>query len=334
MHIYKRENGYYYLKFFTPLGTWKNISTGTKNKREAIKFLTGYQPNKPKLMILNKAVSFSAFSKKYIEYSRIHHSPSNTIRIQYIINNFMKYRANILLNEITQMNIEEYMRIRIQDIKPTTLNIELRALKSMFNTAINWNLISSNPLKKVKQLRIKQNIPKMFTHNEIELIMDSLSPTWLKNIVTLALNTGMRRNELINLQWTDVNINKKYLIVRNTESFTTKSKAERVIPLNHNSIEVLRSIISKSEFVFTNCNSQKIYPNYLSQCFRDLLVKLNIRNNRSFHTLRHSFASNLVCKGVSLYAVKELLGHSDYATTQIYTHLQQQPLIEAVNMLD
>jgi hypothetical protein len=122
MHIYKRENGYYYLKFFTPLGTWKNISTGTKNKREAIQFLTGYQPNKPKLLILNKAVNFSAFSKKYIEYSRIHHSPSNTIRIQYIINNFNKYRANILLNEITQINIEEYMRIRIQDIKPTTLN--------------------------------------------------------------------------------------------------------------------------------------------------------------------------------------------------------------------
>jgi len=113
MHIYKRQNGYYYLKFLTPLGTWKNVSTKTKNKREAIQFLTGYQPNKPKLLILNKAVNFSTFSTKYIEYSKIHHSPSNTIRIQYVINNFKEYRANILLNEITQMNIEEYMRIRI-----------------------------------------------------------------------------------------------------------------------------------------------------------------------------------------------------------------------------
>jgi len=334
MHIYKRKNGYYYLRFLTSVGNWKNISTGCKNKRAAIEFLTGYQPNKPQLMILNKAVSFSAFSQRYLQYSKTHHSPSNTIRIQYVINNFIKYRAFILLNEISQMNIEEYIRIRCQDVKPTTVNIELRVLKSMFNTAVNWNLISTNPLKKVKQLRINQNIPKMFTHNEIELIMNTISPVWLKNIVTLALNTGMRRNELINLHWADVNMINKYLIVRNTESFTTKSKSERVIPLNQNSLDVLRNIHSRSDYVFLNCNSQKIYPNYLSQCFRDLLVKLNIRNDRSFHSLRHTFASWLVQKGVSIYEVSKLLGHSDIKVTEIYAQLTPDNLRSAIELLN
>ncbi|MBW3020435.1 tyrosine-type recombinase/integrase [Candidatus Woesearchaeota archaeon] len=334
MHIYKRKNGYYYLRFLIPSGSWKNISTGSKNKRAAIEFLTKYQPKKPSLMVLNKAVSFSVFSQKYVEYSKIHHSPSNTIRIQYVIQNFNRYRANILLNEISRMNIEEYIQYRLDKIKSSTLNIELRVLKSMFNTAVNWNLIPSNPLKNIKQLRINQNIPKMFTHKEIESILDGLSPTWLKNIVTLAVNTGMRRNELINLKWADINISKQYLIIRNTQSFTTKSKAERVIPLNLNSIEMLRKIPLSGEFVFTNCNSQKIYSNYLSQCFRDRLIDLNIRNNRSFHTLRHTFASWLVQKGVSIYEVSKLLGHTDIKTTQMYAHLRSDDLRNAVERLD
>lgn len=334
MHIYKRKNGYYYLRFLTPVGNWKNVSTGCKNKRAAIEFLTKYQPNKPTLMILNRSVSFSVFSQKYIEYSKIHHSPSNTIRIQYVINNFLNYRANILLDEITRMNVEEYIKYRIDKIKPTTLNIELRVLKSMFNTAISWNFISSNPLKNVKQLRINQDIPKMFTKDELELILEDLSPAWLKNIIILAVNTGMRRNELINLKWTDINISKQYLIIRNTESFTTKSKAERVIPLNLNSLDVLRNILPTGEFVFVNCNSQKIYPNYLSQCFRDRLIKLNIRNDRSFHSLRHTFASWLVQKGVSIYEVSKLLGHSDIRVTQVYAHLTPDNLRNAVELLN
>jgi len=152
----------------------------------------------------------------------------------------------------------------------------------MFNTAINWNLITSKPLREVKELRINPNIPKMFTSHEIELIMDGITPEWLKNIVTLALNTGMRRNELINLKWEDVNISKQYLVIRNTESFTTKSKAERTIPLSQNSLDVFRNNSPISEFVFTNCNSQKIYPIYLSQCFRNRLIKISIRDTEAF----------------------------------------------------
>jgi integrase len=174
----------------------------------------------------------------------------------------------------------------------------------------------------------------MFTHSEIDSIMDNISPVWLKNIVTLALNTGMRRNELINLHWADVNLSNKYLIVRNTESFTTKSKAERVIPLNQNSLDVLRNIPTRSDYVFLNGNSQRIYPNYLSQCFRDLLVKLNIRDDRSFHSLRHTFASWLVQKGVSIYEISKLLGHSDIRVTQIYAHLTPDNLRSAVELLN
>ena len=334
MHIYKRKNGYYYLRFLTPVGNWKNISTGCKNKRAAIEFLIKYQPNKPTLMVLNRAVSFSVFSQKYIEYSKIHHSPSNTIRIQYVINNFLNYRANILLDEITRIIIEEYILYRIDKIRPTTLNIELRVLKSMFNTAVEWNLIDRSPLRGVQMLRVPKTYPKFLTDEEVKLLCNTTNFEWLKNIILFAFNTGMRRNEIINLKWEDVNLNKEYLIVRNNETFNTKSKKDRLIPLSKVVVDLLSSLPKYSKYVFTNGPKPKLYPNYVTQCFRDLVKDCGFPKGISFHSLRHSFASMLVSRGVSLYVVKELLGHSDFATTQIYAHLESKSLKDAIDVLN
>ena len=144
----------------------------------------------------------------------------------------------------------------------------------------------------------------------------------------------MRRNELINLHWADVNMINKYLIVRNTESFTTKSKSERVIPLNQNSLDVLRNIHQEVIMFF----STAIHKKYTQIIFRNvleiLLVKLNIRDDRSFHSLRHTFASWLVQERCIHIRSKKLLGHSDIRVTQIYAHLTPDNLRSAVELLN
>jgi integrase len=336
MHLFKRSNGIYYIRYKDKLGNWQSTSTNTKIKKIALEHIMNFNNEvEDSLFPFDKyEIKFDEFAIRYLEYSQVHHSPSNTIRIKYVINNFEKFSGDILLNAIDHNTIEEYLRFRIGKVRPTTLNIELRALKSMLNTAINWNLISSNPMMKIKQIRTNDNIPKMFTHSEINLIIENAKPSWLKNIVILAVNTGMRRNELINLRWKDVDVSKKYLIVRNTNSFTIKNRTERVIPINDNSLKVLRKINAENEYVFVGCNGQKIYPNYLTQCFRDCLSQLSIRNDRSFHSLRHTFASWLVQRGVSIYEISKLLGHSDIRVTQIYSHLQPENLKNAVELLN
>ena len=90
---------------------------------------------------------------------------------------------------------------------------------------------------------------------------------------------------------------------------------------------------SKSEYVFPNKSNYKFYPDTISKYFKRAVRLAKLSEAIHFHTLRHSFASNLVRKGVSLYIVKELLGHQDISTTQIYAHLDNSALVNAVELL-
>ena len=149
----------------------------------------------------------------------------------------------------------------------------------------------------------------------------------------------MRLGELLNMKWNWIDFKQNIITVQCSASFTTKSKRERIIPISAN----LRSQLSnqlpkvldleKNNFVFTRINKVKLNEDLISKQFKKSVRAANLDEKIHFHTLRHSFASQLVQKGVSLYVVKELLGHEDLSTTQIYAHLQQQNLRDAVNLL-
>ncbi|MCK9212647.1 MAG: tyrosine-type recombinase/integrase [Ignavibacteriaceae bacterium] len=129
------------------------------------------------------------------------------------------------------------------------------------------------------------------------------------------------------------------MTVQCSAAFTTKSKKERIIPIS----PILRSFLSnqlpkvidleKNTFVFNRTNGIKLNEDFISKQFKKSVRAAELNDNIHFHTLRHSFASLLVQRGVSLYVVKELLGHESLTTTQIYAHLQQQNLRDAVNLL-
>jgi len=333
MHLYKRKNGIYYIHFKENSGNWKLLSTKSKKFYVAnsffIEFIKKYSPQNT----LDRNTSFDNFSKRYLEYSKVNHSPSNTTRINYIITHFKNYIGEKLLSEINNQVIEGYKKNRSNKCKPTTINIELRALKSMFQTAVNWNLLDKNPLKGIQMLRVPNAYPNYLSVEQVNLLIDTAATDWLKCIIRFGFFTGMRRNEIINLKWEDVNLTEKYLIVRNNDDFQTKSKKDRVIPISIQLIDMLNKLPKVSEYVFVNSNKMQLYPNYVTQCFRDLIKDCGFKKGISFHTLRHSFASMLVSKGVSLYVVKELLGHSDFATTQIYAHLCNSSLEIAINQL-
>jgi site-specific recombinase XerD len=165
-------------------------------------------------------------------------------------------------------------------------------------------------------------------------------------------------DEIVNLRWKNVDLNGRIITVGD-EEFTTKGRTQRFIPISEEAYEALLrvknpsvrlrinseqrvkskniynlSLGSARDFVFCKENGKMFTGNYFSRRFKDACKSADMDNKIHFHTLRHSFASNLAQKGVSLYTIKELLGHSSISTTEIYSHLNMDCLREAVNKLD
>ena len=140
--------------------------------------------------------------------------------------------------------------------------------------------------------------------------------------------------ELLTLQWDQINFRDKLLTLDN-RNHLTKSKKIRTIPLNIASMQIIVERESKktSKNVFTYLDNA-ITQDQISKVFKKYVLKAKINPQLNFHSLRHTFASWLVQKGVSIYHVSKLLGHSDIKTTEIYSHLRAEDLRSAVEMLN
>lgn len=331
MFLRKRKNGLYHLCYKNNNGQWTSISTGTKIKNIANRFLSEFLSSKVDRPITK--LTFNEFSNIYLDYSKTNHEPSNTIRIQYIFKQFCPYYGETDLTQILPLDIEKYKSARLFLIKPTTLNIELRALRSLFNKAVEWGYLEKSPMNKVKLLPIPETKPVYLTYNEFEKLLTAITLPWLKALIIFAANTGMRRKELVNLKWANISLEDKVLYITNDKTFKTKTKRERVMPLNEISIEVLNSQGRVSEYVFTNTEGKKLTENYVTQCMKIAVMKSGLQKELHFHSLRHTFASWLVMNKVPIYHVSKLLGHTTVKTTEIYSHLCPEELQDAVNTL-
>jgi integrase len=154
---------------------------------------------------------------------------------------------------------------------------------------------------------------------------------YLKPMVTLALNTGLRRGELLALKWIDVNLDNKQVTIT---SKSAKSKKARNIPLNDSTHMTMMQWSKQRQantFIFCNSNGKPLTS--VRKSWATVLGLAKIEGFR-FHDMRHDFASQLVMKGVDLYVVKELLGHSSIQVTERYAHLDDKQLEDAVNLLN
>jgi len=139
------------------------------------------------------------------------------------------------------------------------------------------------------------------------------------------------------MKWGDIDFSNVKIRVRNTESFSTKSKKERNVPLHPKlaAILSLRTQIDHSPFVFLRPDMKLIDPHTANDKFREYCRLAGLDERFHFHTLRHTFASHLAMSGVSLYFIQKILGHQSIeTTTRIYAHLQPEPLVYAVKQLD
>jgi len=313
----------------------------------------------------NKAHTLKSFIEgQYAEWRRANRKqPEHTLkRIQ---KHFYPQFGKTLLKDISAWNIEKWKTARLKaGIKPTTINKDLAELKSALSKAVEWGEIQEHPLKNVKPAkvdnspnvrylskdeetrlrntltardkRIKTERASANTHRAkrgYPLYPDLFKQTYadhLTPMVLLSINTGLRRGEIFNLHWEDINLNTNVLTIHGSKA---KSGNTRHIPLNDEAQTVLNYWNSKKGhgLVFPNKDGNPL--DNIKKSWGTLLNEANITNFR-WHDLRHHFASRLVMAGVDLNTIRELLGHSDISTTLRYAHLAPEHKAEAVNLLN
>jgi len=195
---------------------------------------------------------------------------------------------------------------------------------NILKKAVEWGKLKSNQAKDVKLLKVQNARLRFLAGEEIQKLIDACAPH-LKPIVIVALNTGMRRGEIFNLRWDQVNFQAGVIHIEKS-----KNGHRREIPMNDYLVKTLKGVTRSGEYVFA-AKDGRPYDN-TKRSFKTALKKAGI-TNFTFHDLRHTFASNLVMAGVDLATVKDLLGHKSIQMTMRYTHLSPGHRQKAVSIL-
>lgn len=248
-----------------------------------------------------------------------------------ILKSLIKHFGDVRLTEITALKIEAYRAERKLHVKDSTINRETAVLKCLYNKAIAWGKATDNPVKRVKQFKENNTRTRFLEKGEIDALL-KVCPDWVRPIVLVALHTGMRKGEILNLAWDDIDFKNGLIRVRDS-----KSKEGRIIDMSAPLTQTLKALPkdADSPYVFPGKRGQlaKVRGRIRSQ-FTAALSQVGIKDFR-FHDLRHTFASHLAMHGVDLFTIGAFLGHkSGYRMTQRYAHLSPQHRQKAIHALD
>ncbi|MFN0278668.1 MAG: tyrosine-type recombinase/integrase [Pyrinomonadaceae bacterium] len=215
-----------------------------------------------------------------------------------------------------------------QKRSPATVNRHLSALSKIFSLAEDAELVDSNPCKRVRKFKLdNQRIRVLSADEEVRLFSALGKNDLVKQIVQFALHTGMRRGEVFDLKWFDLDFNRDLIQVR-----VSKSNKKRLVPMNETVRLLLGSLEKKSEYVFPSPKTNNRL-NQIKTSFRKAVDKANLKDFR-FHDLRHTAASRMAEAGASPFTLMKILGHSDIRMTARYTHATDAALKRAVTNLD
>ena len=333
------RNGMFYLNYMdTKSGHYKRLSTLTKNEREAYQFLESFSKQE-KSLNNSTSIKLSLFQNEYINNIKKTHSAKYISSIELTFRKVIQQIGDIQLDKLNNKIMEEFIAT-IFSKSQAAAALYYRTFKAALNKAVSWEYLITNPLIKVKLPKMQKKHPQFIDPKEFQVILKNTEKELLQDVYTVAFYTGMRLGEIVNMRWSWIDHSNKLIKVKVNDEFTTKSKKERSIPMSKMVLDVVdklkpkRNDLLNDEYVFHIRYSTKLQEDYVSKNFKKAVRKTNLDQNVHFHTLRHSFASNLVQNGASVFVCKELLGHEDIKTTMIYAHLQFQNLVDAVKLLE
>jgi len=305
----------------------QKIIGSKKNAEDSLALLKADSLRGELSLIRKSDMSFKELTKKYLEYGETNGKRSLE-RDEYSIKALMGHFRYMKITQINPLHVESYKKKRLEEKrKPGTINRELGCLKHMFNLARKWKITRENPVSEVKLLKEERYKMRVLDKVEADLLVKN-AVEHLKPILIVALNSGLRRGEVLGLTWDDVDFVNYNMHVRNT-----KSGKDRIIPMNSLVAETLKRQDMSCKFIFPHPQRKNKPLKDVSYSLKTACSKIGIERFR-FHDLRHTAATFMVQAGVDLVTIQEILGHSTIQMTMIYCHSSQEAKRKAIQELE
>lgn len=288
------------------------------------------------MTIVDKYKSYLRYEKNYSSHTEISYCTDLVQFENYIQTNFPDVDLLSVDADIVRTWIIHLMS---QKVSARSVNRKLSSLKSFYRFLQKTGQIQSSPMKKISGPKAKKPIPSFLNYVQMEKILEiddsenDFEECRDKVILELFYVTGMRRAELIGLKDSDIDLSVGNILV------TGKRNKQRIIPVSKNTIRLIEKYLhirseyfeNQTEAFFVRKDGRKMYPMLIHRIVSSYLKWVPTLSKASPHVLRHSFATGMLNNGADINAVKELLGHSSLASTEIYTHTSFDELKKIYN---
>jgi integrase len=300
-------------------------------------------------------VSIERCIKEYISYAELNRAPKTLEGVKLICKHLLGYfPSNRDIRTIQLRDCECFLDSLKKDAPKGVYNY-LRALRAMWNKLMKWNYVFNNPFNSVELPKRQSLRPAYLNEAMLEKILPFIEQEVIRDAVVTTFYTGMRRGEVVQITWKDVNLQKD-LITIGSETFQSKSRRQRIVPLHPKVKEILlrKFKIQKSKFkintgegnelnvvqlpdrnryVFCKPNGYCFTSDYLSRQFKRAARKAGIDEAIHFHSIRHGSITGMILNGANVPTVQRIAGHAKIETTMAYTHIGLDDMREAMNLL-
>jgi integrase/recombinase XerC len=275
---------------------------------------------------IQEFLNYLTFQKRYSENTIVSYQNDLTAFFEFI---FLEYKINNV-KEITPPIIRTWLAsLKENKSSSKTINRKISSLKSFFKHQLRMKNIPVSPVATISSLKISRRLPSFIEEKDLKTLLNhDYFPETFEGKTNFLLfeilyQTGIRRNELIHLKENDID---KF---SGTIKVLGKGNKERLIPVNNEMLRMIDEYISEKkkefpelpeDFLLVNKRGKVLDPKYVYNVVKLNLSRVSTNERKSPHVLRHSFATHLTNHGAPINSIKELLGHSSLASTQIYTH--------------
>ena len=276
--------------------------------------------------LIQSFLDYLKFQKRYSQHTIISYQNDLTSFLDFIEIQF----AIQSLNEINASFARSWLAsLKEKGIESKSINRKISTLKSFFKYQLKKGIIPTSPMATIVSTKVKKRLPQFVAENDINTLFnymefpDNWNGKTHRLVFHLLYNTGIRQAELINLKEAHIDTG------NSTIKVLGKGNKERILPVSNELTQLIKKyvtdkqtelVLGDREILLVSEKGKKLYPKYVYTVVKKYLAAVTTIDKKSPHVLRHTFATHLMNNGADINAVKELLGHSSLAATQIYTH--------------